>query len=294
MKKRVAVVGATGIAGQQFLVALAQHPWFDVVLLAASERSAGKTYGAAIRDARTGARRWSCPEEPPTRLLDLPVENSDGLNVVGVDIVFSAVESDAARVLEPQYAKTAAVLSTASAFRYEADVPIMVPGVNLPHAAQIEHQRERRGWRGFIVPLPNCTTMGLAITLKPLLDRFGVKAVVMTSMQGVSGAGAVAGGGGARHPRQHHSLRARGGGEGCPRDGEDSRRPDRGRHRAGGIPGQRDLHTGRRQRRTHRGGVGVIGLAGHAGRGCRGLPRVRRRATGARLTLCAAAAHHRA
>jgi aspartate-semialdehyde dehydrogenase len=189
MKKRVAVVGATGIAGQQFLVALAQHPWFDIVLLAASERSAGKTYGAAIRDVRTGARRWSCPEEPPTRLLDLPVENADGLNVVGVDIVFSAVESDAARVLEPQYAKTAAVLSTASAFRYEADVPIMVPGVNLPHAAQIDRQRQRRGWRGFIVPLPNCTTMGLAITLKPLLDRFGVKAVVMTSMQGVSGAG---------------------------------------------------------------------------------------------------------
>src|SRR5574341_1941959 len=65
MKKRVAVVGATGIAGQQFLVALDRHPWFDVVKLAASERSAGKTYGAAIRDAKSGARRWRCPEEPP-------------------------------------------------------------------------------------------------------------------------------------------------------------------------------------------------------------------------------------
>ena len=107
----------------------------------------------------------------------------------GIDIVFSAVESDAARVLEPQYARTAAVLSTASAFRYEDDVPILLPGVNLGHAAQIDVQRRRRGWRGFIVPLPNCTTMGLVVTLKPLLDRFGVERVMMTSMQGVSGAG---------------------------------------------------------------------------------------------------------
>ena len=189
MKKRVAVVGATGIAGQQFLVALDRHPWFEVVMLAASERSAGKTYGAAIRDAKTGARRWWCAEEPPAEMLDLPVENGDGLNLSGIDIVFTAVESDAARELEPQYAKTTAVLSTASAFRYEDDVPIMVPGVNLSHAAQIDLQRRRRGWQGFIAPLPNCTTMGLVVTLKPLLDRFGVQRVVMTSMQGISGAG---------------------------------------------------------------------------------------------------------
>lgn len=189
MKKRVAVVGATGIAGQQFLAALDRHPWFEVVRLAASERSAGRTYREAIRDAKTGARRWWCAEEPPAGVLDLPVENGDGLDVGGIDIVFSAVESDVARVLEPEFAKTAAVLSTASAFRYEDDVPIMVPGVNLGHAAQIDVQRRRRGWAGFIVPLPNCTTMGLVVTLKPLHDRFGVERVVMTSMQGVSGAG---------------------------------------------------------------------------------------------------------
>ena len=188
-RKRVAVVGATGIAGQQFLAALDRHPWFEVVLLAASERSAGKLYKDALRDAKTGARRWWCATEPPAAVLDLPVHNGDGLDVTGVDIVFSAVESDAARVLEPQYAKTAAVLSTASAFRYDDDVPIMVPGVNLAHAAQIDMQRRLRGWRGFIAPLPNCTTMGLVVTLKPLLDRFGVERVVMTSMQGISGAG---------------------------------------------------------------------------------------------------------
>lgn len=189
MKKRVAVVGATGIAGQQCLVALDRHPWFETVMLAASERSAGKTYAEALRDAKTGARRWWCNEEPPAAVMRLPVEHAAELNLAGIDAIFSAVESDAARQLEPQYAKTTAVLSTASAFRYEEDVPILVPGVNLAHAGQIDLQRRRRGWRGFIAPLPNCTTMGLVITLKPLLDRFGIERVVMTSMQGISGAG---------------------------------------------------------------------------------------------------------
>ena len=117
-KKRCAVVGATGIAGQQFLVALDGHPWFEVVRLAASERSAGKAFKEAIRDAKTGARRWWCVEEPPASMLELLVENGDGLDLDGIDVVFSAVESDVARVLEPRYAKTTAVLSTASAFRY--------------------------------------------------------------------------------------------------------------------------------------------------------------------------------
>jgi aspartate-semialdehyde dehydrogenase len=189
MRKRVAVVGATGIAGQQFLLALAQHPWFEIVVLAASERSAGQTYGAALRDAKTGARRWWCPEEPPAHLLDLPVEHADGLELGGVDLVFSAVESDAARELEARYAETTPVLSTASAFRYEEDVPILVPGVNPEHAAQLDYQQRARGWRGFVAPLPNCTTMGLVMTLRPLLDHFGVQRVVMTSLQGLSGAG---------------------------------------------------------------------------------------------------------
>lgn len=189
MKKRVAVVGATGIAGQQCLVALDRHPWFETVMVAASERSAGRSYAAALRDSKTGARRWWCNEEPPVEALRLPVENASELNLAGIDVVFSAVESEVARELEPRYAQTTAVLSTASAFRYEEDVPILVPGVNLAHAAQLDIQRRRRGWHGFIAPLPNCTTMGLAITLKPLVDQFGVERVLMTSMQGISGAG---------------------------------------------------------------------------------------------------------
>lgn len=189
MKKKVAVVGATGIAGQQFLAALEEHPWFDVVALAASERSAGKSYAEALRDPNTGSRRWWCSEEPSQKMLSLPVQNASDLDVGGIDVVFSAVEADAARVLEPEYAKRTAVLSTASAFRYETDVPILVPGVNLDHASLIDVQRRARGWKGFVTPLPNCTTMGLVITLKPLFDRFGIERVVMTSMQGISGAG---------------------------------------------------------------------------------------------------------
>ncbi len=189
MKKRIAVVGATGIAGQQFLIALHNHPWFEVSLLAASERSAGKGYGEAIRDAKTGARRWWCQEEPPQQALALPVQEASSLNLAGIDLVFSAVESDVARELEPLYAKTTPVVSTASAFRYEPDVPVFIPGVNLDHIRLLDIQRKTRGWHGFIATQPNCTTIGLAITLKPLFDHFGLKTVILTSMQGVSGAG---------------------------------------------------------------------------------------------------------
>ena len=189
MKKQVAVVGATGIAGQQFLVALHNHPWFEVKALAASERSAGKSYAEAIRDPKSGARRWWCQEEPPQQALSLPVHEASSLNLNGIDLVFSAVESEPARELEPLYAKTTPVVSTASAFRYEQDVPIFIPGVNLDHVRLIDVQKKNRRWKGFIATQPNCTTIGLAITLKPLFDTFGLKKIIMTSMQGVSGAG---------------------------------------------------------------------------------------------------------
>ena len=161
MKKQVAVVGATGIAGQQFLVALRNHPWFAVKALAASERSAGKSYAEAIRDPKTGARRWWCQEEPPQEALSLPVFEASSLNLNGIDLVFSAVESEPARELEPLYAKTTPVVSTASAFRYEQDVPIFIPGVNLDHVRLIDVQKKNRGWKGFIATQPNCTTIGL-------------------------------------------------------------------------------------------------------------------------------------
>jgi len=188
-KLRAAVVGATGVVGQQFIVALQSHPWFEIACLAASERSAGKSYGEALRDERTGAFRWFCDETPFDYVLDVPVENADKIDVGGLDVVFSAVEADVAVELEPKFAKTTPVISTASAFRYDVDVPILVPGVNSAQAEIISVQRRKRGWKGFISPIPNCTTTGMVITLKPLYDRFGIDCVVMTSMQALSGAG---------------------------------------------------------------------------------------------------------
>ena len=187
--RRVAVVGATGVAGQQFIAVLQQHPWFRVTAVAASERSAGKSYGEALRDAKTGARRWYCDEEPSSDVLSLPVVEPKDLDTRSFDLVFAAIESDQALEVEPRLARDLPVFSTASAFRMADDVPIVVPGVNLDHLELVEAQRRERGWKGFIVPLPNCTTMGLVVTLKPLADRFGVRRVVMTSMQGLSGAG---------------------------------------------------------------------------------------------------------
>ena len=184
---RCAVLGATGVAGQQFLVALDGHPDFELVRLGASERSAGKRYDDAIRDA--GHSKWYCREPLPAAFADLPVEDASKMSPDGIDIVFAAVESDAARILEPRFAERVPVFSTASAFRYEPDVPVLIPGINPDHAALIDVQKKRRGWRGFIVPGPNCTTTGLAITLKPLADAFGIDKVMMTSMQATSGAG---------------------------------------------------------------------------------------------------------
>jgi aspartate-semialdehyde dehydrogenase len=186
--KRVAVVGATGIAGQQFLASLSRHPVFEVTALAASQRSAGKTYREAITTA-DGAVRWYCQEPLDPVFARLPVQDAATLDLTGVDLVFSAVESDAARELEPRYATTTPVVSTASAFRYEPDVPIFIPGVNLDHDRLIPAQKRNRGWRGFVTPVPNCTTTGLAMTLKPLHDAFGVQLVIMTSLQACSGAG---------------------------------------------------------------------------------------------------------
>jgi aspartate-semialdehyde dehydrogenase len=186
----VAVAGATGLAGQQFLVALARHPQLEVVKLAASSRSAGKRYAEALREP-SGQVRWYAGGalDALGAIAALPVEDAATMKLDGARLVFSALEAEPARELEPRWAAEAAVLSTASAFRYESDVPILVPGVNLEQARLIETQRRARGWKGFITPNPNCTTTGLAITLAPLHQRFGVRRVFMTSMQAVSGAG---------------------------------------------------------------------------------------------------------
>ncbi|NUQ00074.1 MAG: aspartate-semialdehyde dehydrogenase [Armatimonadetes bacterium] len=183
-----AVVGATGIAGQQLLAALADHPIFDVTVLAASPRSAGKKYVDAISTA-AGSVQWFCTEPLADGFKTMVVEDAAKLDATKVDVVFTALESDAAKELEPVYAQHVPVMSTASAFRMAEDVPILLPGVNPDQISFIKTMQEKRGWKGFIVPNPNCTTVGLAITLAPLYHTFGINSVLMTSMQGVSGAG---------------------------------------------------------------------------------------------------------
>lgn len=188
-KLRAAVLGATGIAGQQFLVALENHPYFSVTALCASERSAGKRYAAALGG---GAGGWFASQAPPPAFADIVVSEAlqfDPSGPNGVDVVFSALESDAAKVIEPKMAAHVPVFSTASAYRYEPDVPILVPGCNPEHAALIDVQRKKRGWKGFIAPGPNCTATGLAICLQPIAREFGLRGVIMTSLQSVSGAG---------------------------------------------------------------------------------------------------------
>ncbi len=187
-RRRVALVGATGVAGQQFLVSLERHPWFELTTLAASARSAGKTYTDAITDAG-GGRQWFCEEPLPAAFARMSVVDSDTLDPSSVDLIFTAVESGAARALEERFAAHVPVISTSSAFRYEVDVPILVPGVNLEHAVLVKRQQRERGWKGFVAPIPNCTTTGLVIALAPLARRFGLRSVVMTSLQALSGAG---------------------------------------------------------------------------------------------------------
>jgi aspartate-semialdehyde dehydrogenase len=186
---KAGVVGATGIVGQQFIVALKGHPWIEIAALAASEKSAGRSYKEAITDVQSGALRWFCQEPPVEEVMAMPVQNAAEIHVSALDIIFSAIESDHAKTLEPKFARDKAVISTASAFRYDEDVPVLIPGINSEHAKLIDVQRKARGWKGFITPIPNCTTTGLAITLKPIYESFGVNAVIMTSMQALSGAG---------------------------------------------------------------------------------------------------------
>ena len=186
---KVAVIGATGAVGQEFVVALNKHKWFELTHVAASERSAGKKYVDAIRDPNSGILRWHNREEVPEYVKNMIVSKVEDIKPQHFDLIFTALESDDAKVVEPKFAKTTPVISTAAAFRYEQDVPILIPGINDNHAELLNVQRKSRGWKGFIAPLPNCTTTGMAITLKPIFDKFGVERVFMTSMQALSGAG---------------------------------------------------------------------------------------------------------
>lgn len=186
---RVALVGATGAVGQEFVISLDKHPWFELSLIVSSERSAGKKYIDALRDPNSGIIRWHTNVEIPDYVMNMSVSGINDLDPAKYDLIFTALESEDAKNIEPKLAVKTPVISTAAAFRYEDDVPILIPGVNDDHAALLEQQKRNRKWSGFIAPLPNCTTTGMAITIKPIMNHFGVQRIFMTSMQAISGAG---------------------------------------------------------------------------------------------------------
>jgi len=187
--KKVAVIGVTGAVGQEFVVSLKDHPWFQITQIAASERSAGKKYPDALRDEKSGISNWQVGGQIPDYVKDMTVLSIDQIKTEDLDLIFSSIESGAARDIESKFAKDIPVISTSSAYRYEEDVPILIPGINDEHADLLDVQKKNRNWRGWVAPLPNCTTTGLAITLKPLYEKYGAKKVLMTSMQAISGAG---------------------------------------------------------------------------------------------------------
>jgi aspartate-semialdehyde dehydrogenase len=187
MKLSVGLLGATGEVGQKFVLCLQDHPWFEIAELYASAKSAGKTYAEAL-GLGTSACRWFLKQAPKPEILELKVQNLENIRK-DVDLFFSALPSEVALEVEGRAAAEKPVVSTASAYRYFEDSFTYLPGVNESHVPMIETQRKRRGWKGFVVPQPNCTTIGLALSLKPIYDTFGLESVVMASMQAVSGAG---------------------------------------------------------------------------------------------------------
>ena len=183
-RRKVGILGATGTVGQRFVQMLYQHPWFEISWLAASDRSAGKTYGEAVR--------WKLDTPLPPRIAAMPMQPNVPELTVGElpKIIFAALDADIARELEPKFAAAGcAVISNSSAFRMTADVPLVIPEVNADHLALIEEQSWREESGGYIVTNPNCSAIGLVLALKPLDERFGIESVFVSTMQAVSGAG---------------------------------------------------------------------------------------------------------
>ena len=179
-KIRVGVLGATGAVGQRFVQMLQGHPWFELRVLCASPRNAGKRYGDACN--------WLLRGDMPAHLQDVVLEEmAPGLDC---QVVFSALPSGVARQVEAELAAAGYVVcSNASAYRYEPDVPLLIPEVNPEHIGLIDLQRRRRGWPGFITTNPNCSTTHLVSALPPGHAAFGVRKVFAVTMQAVSGAG---------------------------------------------------------------------------------------------------------
>ncbi len=181
MEKRidVGVLGATGMVGQQFIRLLENHPWFRLTWLGASDRSAGKLYREATN--------WRLDGEMPASVADLPVHECKPGNTP--PIVFSATDASVATEIEQAFAKAGHwVISNSRNHRMDQDVPLVVAEINPDHLRILPVQQKQRGWTGGIITNPNCSTIGLAMSLGPL-RQFGIRKVVVATMQAVSGAG---------------------------------------------------------------------------------------------------------
>ena len=179
-KLPVGILGATGMVGQRFIQLLEHHPWFEVAWLAASDRSAEKAYGDAVK--------WRMRTQLPPHIAKMRV--SPAAPAGAPKIIFAALDADIARELEPQFAEAGcAVISNSSAFRMHPNVPLVIPEVNADHLALIDSQTWRKHSGGFMVTNANCSAIGLVLALAPLHRQFGIEKIFVSTMQAVSGAG---------------------------------------------------------------------------------------------------------
>lgn len=178
----VGILGATGMVGQRFIQLLDNHPDFEITALAASSRSAGKRY----EDATT----WYLDNEMPDSVKDIIVKETDADAMDNdVDIVFSSLPTEFATKVEKDFARDYVVASNASAHRMKKNIPLVIPEVNPEYLDMIDAQQKENNWDGFIVTNPNCSTIALTLSLKPIVDNFNVDAIRVSTMQAVSGAG---------------------------------------------------------------------------------------------------------
>jgi len=180
-KWRTGVLGATGVVGQRLVQMLANHPWFELTEVAASERSSGKTYAEAVR--------WQLDAPIPDSARGLIVKTLDP--TLACDFVFSALDSSVAGAAEEDFARAGyPVVSNSKNHRMDPDVPLLIPEVNGAHLDAIPVQQKNRGYStGFIVTNPNCSTVGLVLVLKPLAEKFGLERIFVVTLQAISGAG---------------------------------------------------------------------------------------------------------
>ncbi|HEV2138993.1 MAG TPA: aspartate-semialdehyde dehydrogenase [Nitrososphaerales archaeon] len=179
-KLKVAVLAATGLVGQRYVSMLSEHPFFRVVVVT-GQNSVGRKYGQAIAST-------SLPIADDAKRLTIRATNASSLD--DVDVVFSPLPTDVAESLEPELVRAGfTVITDASPHRMDKVVPLIVPEVNPGHLGLLDMQRRVKGWKGMLVATPNCTAAGLAMVLKPLHDSLGLKRVIVSTLQAVSGAG---------------------------------------------------------------------------------------------------------